>query len=385
MTFLGVGAVAGIGMGAALAGGRVGWLPLGPREPFRPWYRASDSHFRQVNVANVTNVTTINRDVTINNFANRRAATIVPTSAMTASRPVGTAFQRVDPAQLAQARPVFGQQPLRPAPTTVGVTPVVARQLGLPPSSPSLRTIAPGPTLRAAPAGVSTGVVAGTVAGRPAVPTLHNPAQPNLPAVAGSARPFTATPALRAPAPGQIGPPAIQREPGFAGQGAGSQVPPLVNRGSGGATPAIVTRELPQLQRAPGAAFQQTIPPAAPQASPTAPSVAGRPPPVVEHGTDNGSAVPRNPCAAIANGGASATAGGRPHPAAAGGCKCPTGAGVPPAAASRRPHPACRRWLQMPRRRRCSTRRRQSSPAPRLRRWSQMPRRRRCSTRRLRS
>ena len=140
VTFLGVGAVAGIGIGAALAGGRVGWLPLGPREPFRPWYRASDRHFRQVNVAHVTNFTTINRDVTINNFANRRAATVVPTSAMTASRPVGTAFQRVDPAQLAQARPVFGQQPLRPAPTTVGVTPVVARQLGLPPSSPGLRT-----------------------------------------------------------------------------------------------------------------------------------------------------------------------------------------------------------------------------------------------------
>ena len=140
VTFLGVGAVAGIGIGAALAGGRVGWLPLGPREPFRPWYRASDRYFRQVNVAHVTNFTTINRDVTINNFANRRAATVVPTSAMTASRPVGTSFQRVDPAQLAQARPVFGQQPLRPAPTTVGVTPVVARQLGLPPSSPSLRT-----------------------------------------------------------------------------------------------------------------------------------------------------------------------------------------------------------------------------------------------------
>ena len=127
VTFLGVGAVVGIGIGAALAAGRVGWLPLGPREPFHPWYRASDRYFRQVNVAHVTNFTTINRNVTINNFVNRRAATVVPTSAMTASRPVATAFQRVDPAQLAQARPVFGQQPLRPTATTAGVTPVVAR------------------------------------------------------------------------------------------------------------------------------------------------------------------------------------------------------------------------------------------------------------------
>ena len=136
VTFLGVGAVAGIGIGAALAGGRVGWLPLGPREPFHPWYRASDRYFRQVNVTHVANFTTINRNVATNNFVNRRAATVVPSSAMTASRPVAGSFQRVDPTLLAQARPVLGQQPLRPAPTTVGVTPVVARQLGLPPPLP---------------------------------------------------------------------------------------------------------------------------------------------------------------------------------------------------------------------------------------------------------
>ena len=120
---------------------------------YHPWYRASDRYFRQVNIAHVTNVTTINRNVTINNFANRRAATVVPTSAMTASRPVGTAFQRVDPAQLAQARPVFGQQPLRPAPTTVGVTPVVARQLNLPPPSPRPAHRSAGPTFHATPVG----------------------------------------------------------------------------------------------------------------------------------------------------------------------------------------------------------------------------------------
>ena len=91
-------------------------FPLGPRELFHPRYRASDRYFRQVNVTHVANFTTVNRNVAINNFVNRRAATVVPTSAMTASRPVGSSFQRVDPALLAQARPVLGQQPLRPAP-----------------------------------------------------------------------------------------------------------------------------------------------------------------------------------------------------------------------------------------------------------------------------
>ena len=71
VTFLGVGAVVGVGIGAALAAGRIGWCPLGPREPFHPWYRASDRYFRQVNVTHVTNFTTVNRNVTFNNFVNR--------------------------------------------------------------------------------------------------------------------------------------------------------------------------------------------------------------------------------------------------------------------------------------------------------------------------
>ena len=71
MTFLGVGAVVGVGIGAALAAGRIGWCPLGPREAYHPWYRASDRYFRQVNVSHVTNFTTINRNVSFNNFVNR--------------------------------------------------------------------------------------------------------------------------------------------------------------------------------------------------------------------------------------------------------------------------------------------------------------------------
>ena len=40
VAFIGIGA--GVALGAALASGSIGWVPLGPREPFRPWYHASN-------------------------------------------------------------------------------------------------------------------------------------------------------------------------------------------------------------------------------------------------------------------------------------------------------------------------------------------------------
>jgi hypothetical protein len=297
VTFLGVGAVVGVGVGAALAAGRIGWLPLGPREPFQPWYHASNNYLRQVNVAHVNNFTTINNNVTVNNFVNRGAATVVPTNAMTASRPVASSFQRVDPAQLAQARPVIGQQPLRPAATTVGVTPAVARQLNLPPAA-NLHPVAPGPTIHAMPAGIATGVAAGAVVAHPTLPTLHNPVQPTLPAAAGVAHPFTTTPALRAPvAPGQIAPPAIQHEPGFVSQGAVTHAPPVLNQGGGGAAaPATISHQPQQFDTAPGATFQQATPPAAVHAPSTEPAVVHTPPPpVVTHAAPAVVHVPSSP------------------------------------------------------------------------------------------
>jgi hypothetical protein len=310
VTFVGVGAAVGIGIGAALAAGSIGWVPLGPREPFHPWYRASNNYFRQVNVAhvtNITNVTNINRNVTINNFVNRQATTVVPTTVMTASRPVGGAFQRMDPARLAAARPVIGQQPLRPAATTIGVTPAVARQLNLPPGSPALHAVAPGPAIQPAAPGAVPGAAPGvTMGARQGFPALHNPAAPGstLPAAAGAVRPLTATPGLRPPpVPGQGGPPAITHEPGLAGTGAGpgAHPPALATPGAGAIAPQLHTgpvgqgaavhlppgggapppNSLPQLHAAPGAVVQQP-PPAFHQGVPAAhlpPPVAVVPPP----------------------------------------------------------------------------------------------------------
>ncbi len=197
VTFLGVGAAVGIGIGAALSSGRVGWVPLGPREVYHPWYHASPNYVRQVNirhVTNVTNITTINRNETINNFANRGAATVVPTTALTESRPVRQAAQRVDPAQLAQARPVIGTQPIRPAATTVGVTPAVAREMNLQGGPATPRPVAPGPAIRPV-----TPAAAGAAA-RPFVPPLHNPTEHPTPAAAAVRPPGAPTPGVPAAA-----------------------------------------------------------------------------------------------------------------------------------------------------------------------------------------
>jgi hypothetical protein len=158
VTFLGIGVGVAVGVGLAGGfGGNVGWCPLGWQEPYRPWYHASPGYLRNVNttyVRNVTNITTINnRNVTINNFANRGGATMVPASAMALSRPVNQLARPIPAAQYAQARPVYDRQPLDPTTATAGVTPRVAQEMHLaaPPQGAGAvaRPAAPGPVIRA--------------------------------------------------------------------------------------------------------------------------------------------------------------------------------------------------------------------------------------------
>ena len=63
--------VGGPGFSLSIGGGGLGvtaWFPLGPREPYRPWYRASPTYVNRVNVTNI-----YNRNVTEvrNNYNNR--------------------------------------------------------------------------------------------------------------------------------------------------------------------------------------------------------------------------------------------------------------------------------------------------------------------------
>ncbi len=199
VTFIGIGA--GIAVGAALAAGTIGWIPLGPHEPFHPWYRASDRYRQQINVNHATN---INNTVTLDNYINRRAATAIPGSAMATSRPVQSVVQPVTPQQIAIARPIMGQQPVRPTAQTAGLTPAVARQFQL---DQTVRS-APGPAIRSASPGVGgigsprTGIgVPRPDFHAPGVnPPIYQPPSPGLPRPNGP-RFGTPEPAIGAPLP----------------------------------------------------------------------------------------------------------------------------------------------------------------------------------------
>jgi hypothetical protein len=229
VAFIGLGV--GVGIGAALAGGSIGWVPLGPREAYHPWYHTSPRYLQSVNRSNVTNITVINdRNVTINNFVNRGAMTVVPASAMAESRPVRQVAQHVDPHMLETARPVIGTAPIRPTAATAGITPGLARQMHLPPAPAGVAAagrVAPGPAFHAGPPGQSVatrpalrpaesrpGAVPEPAAARPAgTPERVEPgARPGVAAAPGE------VPSLRTPAEREGGPPAIEHPAPVAGE-----------------------------------------------------------------------------------------------------------------------------------------------------------------------
>jgi hypothetical protein len=103
------------GAGASVSvstGPAIGWVPLGPREVYRPPYDASAQYIRQVNVSNtrITNVTVINNVINnptaitqVNQYVNLRAPnaiTAVPPAAMAQAQPVARAAVAVQAAAI---------------------------------------------------------------------------------------------------------------------------------------------------------------------------------------------------------------------------------------------------------------------------------------------
>jgi Family of unknown function (DUF6600) len=92
--------------GSALQGGAQGWFPLGPGEPYHPWYHGGDAYVRHVNAVTwgrtpnmplTTNVTTIE-------YRNRRVATtVVPRTTFMSGLPISHRVITVTGAQTMRA------------------------------------------------------------------------------------------------------------------------------------------------------------------------------------------------------------------------------------------------------------------------------------------
>ena len=100
---------AGFSVGFA-AGGVAAWFPLGPGEPFYPWYHHSDVYLRQVNITNVRNVTNITNitNVPISTMSitaiGRSRRRPIPANAFRSSEPVQRNMVKVSPQQFARAQ-----------------------------------------------------------------------------------------------------------------------------------------------------------------------------------------------------------------------------------------------------------------------------------------
>jgi hypothetical protein len=185
----GPGLAVGVGVGGI---GLQAWFPLGPREPFVPWYHYGPGYLRGVNVSvvNVTNVTNyryVNREV---------AVTAVRGEDFRAGVPVRGRVVRVSPEQLARAQVI-------PHPE---ITPAHEAVFGS-------RTVAPPPVRAAARFGGSGQAARGPMeAARTPLPA----ARPTGPggATAPPATPFRHMVTRTAPAAGNA--PYTARQPAYS-------------------------------------------------------------------------------------------------------------------------------------------------------------------------
>jgi hypothetical protein len=90
--------------------GLTAWFPLGPGEPYLPWYHHSADYLRAVNVTNIRNVTDITKITNITNITNVHyayrevATTAVRAEVFSAGRSVAHEVVKIDRQQLARAQ-----------------------------------------------------------------------------------------------------------------------------------------------------------------------------------------------------------------------------------------------------------------------------------------
>ena len=170
----------GPGFSFGVGVGLVGWFPLGPRDPFFPWYHYGGNYLNVINVTNIRNVTNVTNIINVTNinevhYAYRDVATTaVPQRVFSSGQQVAKQMVHVSPQQLAKAQVI-------PHPA---VNPTrQAAMAGKPVPAPPVRTQPRFATAqRATP--TRTGAVASTRQGSPTrnQPPAENASRSSAPA-----------------------------------------------------------------------------------------------------------------------------------------------------------------------------------------------------------
>jgi hypothetical protein len=194
--------VGGAGFSIGVGVGDVGfaaWFPLGPGEPFFPWYHYRGDYLRVVNVTNIRNVTNITNIINVRNinevhYAYKTvAATAVPAKVFSGGEPVAHNVVKVPPEQLAKA-PITPHPNVRP--TIAAAMP--GKPIAAPPVRPATLVSSRGPVThagRAPTAGSRPASLSGSApANRPAERAPAPGASLRAPESRGAAPPVTTSP-----------------------------------------------------------------------------------------------------------------------------------------------------------------------------------------------
>jgi hypothetical protein len=120
-------------------GPAVGWFPLGWREPFFPWFHASPTFVRNVNITHVKNINIFN-NVTRITFANQavpQAVTVVSKNTFVSAKPVARSVVKVAPSHTAKAPLLKSTSPAEPAQSSL----VAQRAESRPPEAATRREV----------------------------------------------------------------------------------------------------------------------------------------------------------------------------------------------------------------------------------------------------
>jgi len=290
------------------------WVPLGPGEPYRPWYRCSPRYVDQVNITNITPsrrvvvqktyVNIVNVNVTNITYVNRTAGvTAVRQEDFAAGRPVAQASASVHvdavsmahsqalaappvqpthasaiapppphPVQAVIARPVLINAKGQAVAAAPHAQPVAApvHQVAAPKPLPGRTAVAQPPSVRIIPPSQHL-----TPAGKPVASPVAAKPVPN-PAPAPKPAPIPAVQPKPAPAPAPMPAPA-QHQPAPAPAPTPQVQPKPAPAQPSQSNPAPATRPTPQVQPKPAPA--PVLKPTPPPPPPPRPAPAVQPPP----------------------------------------------------------------------------------------------------------